>query len=120
MFNIRKSTFETNSSSVNAVTLLTEDEYNKWRYGNYYLDFDNACVLSKETVDEIIKQMRDKWHNSYGDDYEKEDAYFLNRKKIFSVDSYDDYTDDYSYETDETIYTKDGKKFYLISYYGYD
>ena len=38
MINIRHGLFETNSSSVHSMTLLTQDEYKKWESGDYYLD----------------------------------------------------------------------------------
>ena len=46
MINIRYGLFETNSSSVHSMTLLTQDEYEKWESGNYYIDLYEGKILT--------------------------------------------------------------------------
>ena len=117
MINIRHGLFETNSSSVHSMTLLTQDEYDKWESGDYYLDLDEGKVLTKGDVEAIVSEYVNHW----GDDYPMDEEAFdeiLSYKEIYSPDSYEIYTeylDTFSYK-----YNKDGHILYAVGYYGYD
>ena len=65
MINIRHGLFETNSSSVHSMTLLTQDEYDKWGSGDYYLDLDEGRVLSREEAETIVSEYVNKWGDEY-------------------------------------------------------
>lgn len=114
MLNIRRKQFETNSSSVHGVTLVTEEEYQKWNWGDYYLDFHKGCIYSPKEAESIANDIKEKW--DYGDDYSNDEI--LRDEKIFNSDQFEDYTE--NYEVDEQVFEKNGEKFYVVSYDGYD
>lgn len=52
---IRSGVFETNSSSTHSLTICTEEEFEKWKNGEMWYDYDNERLLKKEikiTIDE--------------------------------------------------------------------
>lgn len=117
MINIRHNLFETNSSSVHSMTLLTEDEYNKWVSGDYYLDFGEGRVLTPEEVQIIVSEYVNKWGDSYPETDEEFDE-ILEYQDIYSPDSFEMRTE--YYETFCDRYDKNGHTLYAIGYTGYD
>lgn len=115
MIQIRKGLFETNSSSVHAVTLLTKEEYDRWNTEeDMYLMFREGKVFTKEEAIEYLKEKHPSITIENDDDwYDLCDWYDL-----YTPDAYED-SRDYC-EKDEDIYTKDGKEFVVLSYFGYD
>ena len=117
MINIRHGLFETNSSSVHSMTLLTQDEYDKWDSGDYYLDLDEGRVLSREEVETIVSEYVNKWGDEYPTDEEEFDD-ILSWKDIYSSDSYESFTE--YFDTFADKYNKDGHIIYAVGYYGRD
>lgn len=60
MNQVRKSVFETNSSSVHSITMCKESEYNRWQSGELYYRWGN--FITREEADEIIENDRRKWN----------------------------------------------------------
>lgn len=56
MFAIRKGVFETNSSSVHAMCICTEDDYNKWAEDNCYIDFLEGEIYTEEELRKIFEE----------------------------------------------------------------
>ena len=54
--NIRFNTFETNSSTTHSLTILPIDEFNKFKQGTMYLDWDDKLI----TYEEAFKKQFDK------------------------------------------------------------
>lgn len=67
MIQIRRSIFETNSSSVHSMTMCSQDEYDKWRNGELY--FNNGLYeiddqfITFEQAKKIIEEKRVKWYS---------------------------------------------------------
>lgn len=95
---VRKSVFETNSSSTHSLTFASDDEYNGWKDGTYILDRDCDKLVPKDSVsDEDIEE--DSWRYK----------------------SYDDYFNDYDLESyNESYTTKGGETVHVFGKYGYD
>ena len=44
---IRRSIFETNSSSTHSITMVSGSEYDKWKNGELLYDIDNETLVTK-------------------------------------------------------------------------
>ena len=88
---VRRGVFETNSSSVHTITICTEDEYQKWREGDYiYNRWDRTLVPYTE---------------------ETNGRRFMTYEQFFDTE----------FETFESNYTTpSGEKIIAFGYYGYD
>lgn len=97
-FSIRENLFETNSSSSHSLTILSEDEIEKWKSGNFLLDmpkstWDHARLISKAEFEAKYKNFFDKavpYVLEFGfnpDEREelRKDLYF-NRTAIYTYD----------------------------------
>lgn len=91
MLNIRRGLFETNSSSVHSVTLLTEQEFNQWKSGKT-VDLKNNKIVA------------DTAENKYG---------------YYTYDEFIDYVERVGYDYEFDKVEKDGQTFVLVTYYGY-
>ena len=91
MLNIRCGLFETNSSSVHSVTLLTEQEFSQWKSGKTVDLLNNKIAASTS-------------EKKYGQ---------------YTYDEFIEYVErlGYNYEFDKV--EKDGQTFVLVNYYGY-
>ena len=115
---IRRSVFETNSSSVHSLTVCTENEYEKFKNGNMLLKTNDEKLYGKKEAVEISKSdfEEDKKEHYYGisDDDTWNEEYM---KKRFV--SYDTYVNDMEYETFAHNYTTpNGEKIIAFGYYG--
>lgn len=111
MRTIRRGVFETNSSSVHSLTIMTQKEYGKWNDENYIKDeeiytFEEAKkeLLENYTEEEIKELTDDDWKNILIDND-------FNTKDSFK----------YDYETFEEFFTTpSGDKMVAFGYYGED
>lgn len=119
---IRRSIFETNSSSVHSITMVSGSEYDKWKNGELLYDRDTETLVTKEEI-EKIKEDDKKRYESYNwsfdeseYDYNREDSNirFLTYDKFFdwSYIQYETFTDRYK--------TKDGEEVVAFGFYGHD
>lgn len=103
-FTIRRGVFETNSSSTHNITILTEEDYQKWKTN--YLDKNSGKVLTKEDIINIME-------GEYVDDGDFEDYRIDNNILSFYEETY--------LEEDVNEYTsKSGDKIRIICNYGTD
>lgn len=95
---IRKSVFETNSSSTHSLTFASDDEYEGWKNGTYILDVNCDKLIPRNSIsDEDIEE--DEWRYK----------------------TYDDYFDDYDLESYDMSYkTKSGEIVHAFGKYGYN
>lgn len=91
MINIRRGLFETNSSSVHSVTLLTEQEFSQWKSGKT-VDMRNNKIVANTS------------EKKYG---------------YYTYDEFIDYVEDMGYNYEFEKVEKDGQTFVLVTYYGY-
>lgn len=119
---IRRSIFETNSSSVHSITMVSGSEYDKWKNGELLYDKDSKILVTKEEI-EKIKEDDKKRYASYNwsfdeseYDYNREDSNvrFLTYDKFFdwNYNEYETFTDHYK--------TKAGEEVVAFGFYGYD
>lgn len=106
MINVRFGLFETNSSSVHSLIIMSKDQFSRWREAQY--DIDNELLLKvsdgrakpEDIVFEKRKDVLDKLGTA---DYTFQDDYkmyqFLNDYGCFEFNSYyimKDFIDDYA------------------------
>lgn len=111
---IRRGVFETNSSSVHSLTMMSREDYNKWRDDGLYLSGDDVL-----TVEDIKKEYEEKIKSNpkYKDWYPTLEDY-INENDF---KTYDMYWEDTDYETFEDSYrTKSGEEIIAFGYYGHD
>lgn len=119
---IRRSIFETNSSSTHSITMVSGSEYDKWKNGELLYDKDNETLVTKEEI-EKIKEDDKKMYESLGwtfneseYDYNSEDSNirFLTYNKFFdfSYIEYSTFTKHYK--------AKDGEEVVAFGFFGYD
>ena len=121
MIQIRKNTFETNSSSTHSICICTEEQHEKWSNGELYLNESNSWndedkLLGGKrwvTKDEAINFLK---HYNYICDEECDDLDDeLREHKIYSYDTWGE-----DYEHDSTSFeTPSGDKMIAECYYGY-
>jgi hypothetical protein len=98
MIQVRKSIFETNSSSTHSLTLCDESEFEKWKNGELVFDYYNDELV------EITPQIQEAIDN--GDDDFK---------------TYSEFFSGLDYETfRQKTTTKSGDKVVAFGYYGYN
>lgn len=94
MKTIRRNTFETNSSSVHCVTILSDKEYQNIKNGKAVLDYRNYVEITPQFIREKIAEDK-KYSESSIEEYEKNIEKF---GKLIDVD-----TGDWSKEDKRTI-----------------
>lgn len=93
---IRRSVFETNSSSVHSLTMCTQSDYDRWKNEELIYDYWDNKLISTDELD---------------DDYEEE--------RYYTYDRFDDYALDY--ETfEDTFTTENGDTVVAFGYYSRD
>lgn len=94
MKTIRRNVFETNSSSVHCVTILSDKEYQNIKAGKAVLDYHNYVEITPQFIREKIAEDK-KYSESSIEEYEKNIKKF---EKLIDVD-----TGDWSKEDKRTI-----------------
>lgn len=113
---IRRNTFESNSSSVHTITMCSGDEYERWERGELYYEKWDDCFVSKDDIkNEAIK------NPSYVGsltDFEEMLAFY---KKHHEIVTEEEYFNNCYYETYyETYETNSGETVVAFGYYGED
>lgn len=112
MLQIRRNIFETNSSSVHAMTICTKDEYDKFRSGELYWDSWCDAIMSKEEI------LEEEMNSPYYAGMNPEELW----RKILTSERYKTF-DDFSDGYEDFIYdytTPSGDEIVVIGYYGHD
>ena len=119
---IRFNTFETNSSTTHNITIFSEEEYEKFKAGEIFVDYDGFV-----TKDEILNSDDFKEHLEM---YMADNGYEPEELEEITEDAFNDYCYEngvYGNETDSeleedinTYTTKSGEKLYIICRYGHD
>ena len=133
---IRRSIFETNSSSVHSITMVSGSEYEKWKNGELLYDRLNRKLVTKEEIEKIKESVKKQCekdnckfseyiydyenYDYYYNYYNKEDSYkdlyfrFLTNDKFFDLNYFD-------YKTFAKSYTtNNGEEVVAFGFYGYN
>lgn len=117
---IRVGVFETNSSMTHALTICTQEEYNKWQNGEVLLNtwLYNGDKQFLTIDDEKIKKLKAEYEGEKGNSYYDTFEEFLNSEGIYK---YDDYNSDGWFEDfEESFTTPSGDEMVAFGYYGHD
>ena len=117
---IRRSIFETNSSSVHSITMVSGSDYDKWKNGELLYDKDSKDLVTKEEI-EKIKEDDKKIYESYNWSFD-ESEYDCNSSncRFLTYDKFFDWNYN-EYETFKNHYkTKSGEEVVAFGFYGYD
>ncbi len=118
---IRRGTFETNSSTVHSITMCEIDDYEKWINGELYLDkWDNGFITAEEFeegLSEYIKENQvDKETDEYFEDKELREMY-MNEYGYITYERWQNF----EFENEFTEYTtRNGDTVVALCYYGRD
>ena len=128
MKQIRRNTFESNSSSTHSLVMCSESDYERWQRGEVYLADSYLIECRNElcTFDEIIakaKCCRSRYLESeygYRRCTEIMNMTIDELKDACIVYGYEDYFDDYLERFEDTYATKNGEKIIAFGQYGYN
>ena len=111
---IRVGVFETNSSMTHALTICTEEQYDKWKNGEIFWDsWDD--VLEEKSREELMKEFEEY---EYRDRYEGFDEW---RRECRGLLTYDEEDGDFYFEHFENHFTTpSGDEMVAFGYYGHD
>lgn len=119
MIKVRRSVFETNSSSTHSITMCTKDQYEQWKNGELYWSRWSECFITKSEVEEKMNKEREAYFADYPRRTEEdflED--FLQDEGYYSFDDYSDKIDMEGFHDEFT--TPSGEIVVAFGYYGYD
>lgn len=114
---IRRSVFETNSSSVHTLTMCSGKELEQWKNGEILFNPDREEFLPANEVDPKLVYDDDKDIEFGEGDYEDIASYDM----YYDYNGYFRYANDYlEYESFEESKTIEGVKVYCFGYFGHD
>lgn len=115
---IRRGVFETNSSSTHSMTIVSGEEYDKWRNEGLFLS-GNKIITREEAIEEL---KNDEWFKKYHADFDfsDEDAVdeILRDSEYYTYNQY--YNDEYLEFFSRRHTTKSGDEIVAFGKYGYD
>ena len=135
MRQIRRGTFETNSSSTHSLTMCSGSDYDAWERGEtYFVKYhmtsisayaDNEFVTFDEAIDIIAKSSyysnADIVKEEFRADLSKEDLdRELAEHDFLSYDLYWGWAENYEDTFEDRYTTKNGETVVAFGYYGYD
>ena len=103
---IRRSVFETNSSSVHAMTICSREEYDAWERGELFYGYYERMLLSEDQIED------DDF--PYPDDYDPYEKNYIGEEEFYmrAREYYDIFMKEYT--------TKSGDGVVVFGYYGHD
>ena len=110
---VRLNVFETNSSSTHSLTLVSKEDYEAWKNGEYLIDEGDDLVTKEQAIKELKEDYPDK-------DFDNEDV--VNELlEDYCFKTYKEYFNDEYLETFTTRYTsKSGDEVVAFGKYGYE
>lgn len=114
MLQVRRSVFETNSSSTHSLTICSKDEYEGWVKGEYYWsEYGEKLIPKSEVEKEFQEFLAQKPTSDSGNLFND----YLCNKGLYTFEEFEDMG---YYETYEKEYTlKSGDGVVAFGYYGY-
>ena len=118
---IRRSVFETNSSSVHSFTMVSGEEYDKFEEGELYIHRYDLYFLTKEQyIEENKKWLSEEQIKEILKCEDSDELFELTDGGLCTYDLFWDKVGEY-FETFEDEYmTEHGDKVVAFGYYGYD
>lgn len=119
MRTIRRNIFETNSSSTHSITIMSKEDYERWKSEELYYDECNETLLTKKEVyDDIFNYLNEDNPDLVYNEYMIEE--YINDNRSEYPKSYEIFMEDNELEVDVTNHTtKSGDKIVIICKYGY-
>lgn len=106
----RRGVFETNSSSTHSLTMVSEEDFEKWKKGELFFDTDNDELVMKDHVEALRKEDLPE-DEDYDDDDYNDDGF----------QTYSEWKRDHDLETFEEYHTTpSGEKVVAFGKFGYN
>lgn len=131
---IRLNTFETNSSSLHSLTILSKEDFDKFKSGEYFLKDSSETAGQLITKEEAYKELfneksREEYEKEYKEwaglddsdeiDDEQDFLTYVEGEQYSDATSYKHLIDESDYQTYEYGYTtKNGDEIVVFGYYG--
>lgn len=120
MLQIRRNTFETNSSSTHSLSICMVDEYHDWYDGNtYFKEYarkDDKKFYTKEEV--ITYIMKNAYRKPSVDFTTFDNEEFDDFVRDYDFYTYDNYGEEYYEHFSEEFTTPSGDRIKVFGYYG--
>lgn len=118
---IRRGVFETNSSSTYSITMCSEEEYNKFKNGEMWIDWGDCFWTRDEIIEKLKKERGDIDFNNLS----SEEVDILIQEYVENSDNelrdYESYwEDEYLEGYADSYITKSGEKVIAFGKYGYE
>lgn len=122
MLKVRRSVFETNSSSTHTMTMCDDNTYTKWMNNEIYWDNDNDVIVKE---DEMFAEIAE----GYGDDAvtelremrEQGEETFLDSLAEYSYYTRESFRESHTYEHfHDKFVTASGETVHTFGWYGED
>ncbi len=138
MIKVRRSTFETNSSSTHTITIVSSEEYEGWSEGKYLYDkWFGKLVPARQLTEQEKMEAQEQYElnkKSYWQSWDEMDEYARSQvyseyaaklmegsRNLLSMKQYGEWCGERGMETSCTSYTtKGGEKIIAFGYGGYD
>lgn len=127
MRQVRRMTFETNSSSTHSITMCLKNDYDKWEAGEVYLNDDggwssNSPYKEKQfvTKEEAIDILTNNKYPPEKDLTKLDDEELDDIFKDNEIYTYDNYWRDYLEDYEVYFTTPNGDTVVAFGQYGYD
>ena len=118
MINIRKGSWETNSSSTHSITICTNEQYKSFVNGELYLDNYRDKLITHEEAEERFAKFNEEYKNKYGKILYHE---FEDFRESEGIKTYEEWCDEGYLELyHETYTTPNGEEIVAFGKYGYD
>ncbi len=125
---IRRSVFETNSSSTHTLTICSKSDFEKWKRGELLLDewrnkFIDVKKVSEKDIESYYNSIKKPYYKNYKDldDDERKSIKNEYMKNEVSGTTYDDWGEDGYFETYSQDYkTENGDEVVAFGKYGYN
>ncbi len=114
MRQVRVGVFETNSSSTHSLTIVSKEEYEKFKSGDFVWNKDFSKLQSLEEAKKDLIDERKKWDKGFEETPESVEELLEE-----TTETYENFGS--NYETFNQEYkTKSGEEVVAFGYYGYD
>lgn len=135
MRQVRRMTFETNSSSTHSLTMCTKEEYDNWKNGkllfdSYYKKFVPSLELTKtdfEEAEDNYESNKQKYQKNWNQLTKEEQEeytleYIKENRSMDEIVTYQEWLDrnDYLDQFYKEYTTKNNEKIVAFGVYGYD
>lgn len=118
MKTIRRGVFETNSSSTHSISIVAEEDFERWRLNKNIFKVGDKFVEREEAIEELRKN---EWFIKYHPDFDFTDEELVDETFMdYGFTTYADFLNEDLESFVDSFTTKSGDKIVAFGSYGYN